>query len=307
MDYRIVAEGLAFPEGPLELPDGDLAVVEIRGGRVTRVRSDGTTATIAVTGGGPNGAALGPDGCIYVTQNGGFEWLERQLPDGSTRYFPGGQPADYIGGQIQRVTLGGEVTTVYRECDGERLKGPNDLVFDAEGNFYFTDHGKNRQRDRDRTGVFYASPDGKFIREIVFPLEAPNGIGLSPDGKVLYVAETPTARVWAFPLSGPGEIAGRFVLATVPGAAPLNYAMLDSLCVDGEGNVIVATLIHGGVTSITPDGRDTRHTALPDVLTTNACFGGADLRTLYVTLSTLGQVVAFDAWPTRGLRLQYQA
>jgi len=307
MEYRVIAEGLAFPEGPLELPGGDIALVEIRGGRVTRVRGDGTTSTIAVTGGGPNGAALGPDGCIYVAQNGGFEWIERQLPDGSKRFFPGLQPADYIGGQIQRVTIGGEVSTVYRECGGERLKGPNDLVFDAEGNFYFTDHGKNRPRDRDRTGVYYAAPDGSFIREIIFPLEAPNGIGLSPDGKVLYVAETPTARVWACPLNGPGEVAGRYVLATVPGAPPTNNALLDSLCVDAEGNVIAATLIHGGVTSISPDGGTVRHTPLPDPLTTNACFGGPGLRTLYVTLSTLGQLVAFDHWPTAGLRLNFQA
>ena len=305
MDYRVVATGLEFPEGPLELPGGDIALVEIRGGRVTRVKPDGQKSTIAVTGGGPNGAALGPDGAIYVCQNGGFHWDQRAMPDGSTRYFPGEQPANYIGGQIQRVTLAGEVTTLYGECNGERLKGPNDLVFDAEGNFYFTDHGKNRPRDRDRTGIYYASPDGKMIREVIFPMEAPNGIGLSPDGKVLYVAETPTARVWACPLTGPGETRGRHVLATVPGAPPLNLAMLDSLCVDGDGNVIVATLVHGGVTSISPDGATVRHTPTPDTLTTNACFGGPDLRTLYVTLSSLGELIAFDNWPTRGLRLNF--
>ncbi|HJP40825.1 MAG TPA: SMP-30/gluconolactonase/LRE family protein [Dehalococcoidia bacterium] len=307
MNYRTVAKGLEFPEGPLELPDGDLAVVEVRGGRVSRVGSDGTTTTIATTAGGPNGAAIGPDGAIYIAQNGGFKWVERRQPDGSMRLLPADQPEDYIGGQIQRITPEGEVTTIYRECEGEPLKGPNDLVFDAEGNFYFTDHGKVRSRDRDRTGVLYASPDGSFIREIIFPMEAPNGIGLSPDGKTLYVAETPTARLWACPIVAPGEVKGRYVLATVCGAPPLNLAMLDSLCVDAEGNVIVATLMNGGVTSISPDGSRVEHTALPDALTTNACFGGPDLGTLYVTLSTTGQLVAFDDWPTKGLRLQYQA
>src|SRR5262245_36225177 len=248
---RVIADDLAFPEGPLELPGGDLAVAEIRAGTLTRIAPDGTKSVIAKTGGGPNGAALGPDGAVYITQNGGFEWNSVEL-GGRTMILPGEQPHDYIGGQIQRVTLSGEVKTLYRECNGIPLKGPNDIVFDAEGNFYFTDLGKSRARDRDRTGVFYASPDRTTIREILFPMESPNGIGLSPDGKTLYVAESPTARVWAFQLTGPGQIGGRRVLATVPGAPPLNLAMLDSLCVDGDGNVIVATLVHGGVTSISP-------------------------------------------------------
>jgi gluconolactonase len=307
MDYRVITEGLQFPEGPLELPGGDVLVTEIRDGTLTRVKPDGSKSTFAVTGGGPNGAALGPDGAIYVTQNGGFSWSERTMPDGTTAVFPGEQPDDYIGGQIQWVSPdGSQVKTLYSECNGERLKGPNDLVFDTEGNFYFSDLGKNRARDRDRTGIYYASADGKMIKELIFPMESPNGIGLSPDGKVLYIAETPTARVWAVPLSGPGAAAGRFILATVQGVPPSNVASLDSLCVDGEGNVLVATLVNGGITSISPDGSSLTHTPCPDILTTNCCFGGPDLRTLYVTLSTTGKLIAFDNWPTKGLKLAFQ-
>jgi gluconolactonase len=305
LDFRIVTTGLRFPEGPLELPGGDILVTEIAAGCLTRIKPDGTKSLFATTGGGPNGAAIGPDGAIYVAQNGGFHWTERPLPDGSTGLFPGEQPEDYIGGQIQRVSAdGSEVTTLYRDCDGERLKGPNDLVFDAEGNFYFTDHGKTRPRDRDRTGVFYASPDGKMIKEIVFPMEGPNGIGLSPDGKMLYVAETPTGRVYAYDLTGPGQVGMRRVLATVPGAPPFNLGMCDSLVVDGEGNVIVATLVNGGLTSISPAGVCT-HYPCPDVLTTNACFAGPNLSTLYATLSTTGRLIAFDNWPTKGLKLNF--
>ncbi|MDZ7729550.1 MAG: SMP-30/gluconolactonase/LRE family protein [Dehalococcoidia bacterium] len=307
MEYRTVTEGLEFPEGPLELPGGDILVTEIKGGRLTRVTPDGEKHTFAETGGGPNGAAIGPDGAVYVAQNGGFSWEARPLPDGTEGTFPGEQPGDYIGGQIQRVTPDGQVTTLYRECDGEPLKGPNDLVFDAEGNFYFTDHGKTRRRDRDRTGIFYASPDGKMIREIIFPMEGPNGIGLSPDGSVLYVAETPTARVWACPLVGPGQTKGRYVLATVPGEPPRNLAMLDSLCVDGDGNVLVATIVRGGITSISPDGTKVEHTPCPDPLTTNCAFGGPNLDTLYVTCSASGRLLAFDNWPTKGLKLHGQA
>jgi gluconolactonase len=308
MDFRVIADGLGFPEGPVEMPGGDILVVEIQRGQLTRITPDGRKSVFAVTGGGPNGAALGPDGAVYVCQNGGFSWHERPLPDGSNGLFPGDRPDDYIGGQIQRVSADGEeVTTLYAECDGEPLKGPNDIVFDREGNFYFTDHGKNYGHQRDRTGVFYASPDGSMIKEIIFPMEGPNGIGLSPDGKTLYVAETPTGRVWANDIVGPSEIGQRHVLGTVPGSAPLNLGMCDSLCVDGDGNVIVATLVNGGLTSISPNGTHMVHTPCPDILTTNAAFGGPDLRTLYVTLSTTGKLIAFDQWPTRGLKLNFQA
>jgi gluconolactonase len=302
---RVVADGLKFPEGPVALANGDVILTEIRSGDITRIAADGRKSLVAHTGGGPNGAALGPDGALYVAQNGGFSWSERTLPNGVTTYSPGDKPDNYIGGQIQRVDLAtGDVATLYDSCDGEPLKGPNDLVFDAEGNLYFTDHGKNYGRQRDRTGLFFATADGSTIKEIVWPMEGPNGVGLSPDGKTLYAAETPTARVWAFDLAGPGEVAGRRVVATVPGAPPFNFAMLDSLCVDGDGNILVATLIHGGVTIVAPDGSSTEHHATGDFLTTNCCFG-PDLSTLYVTLSGPGQLVAFDNWPTKGLKLNF--
>ena len=308
MDYRVVATDIEFAEGPLELPGGDILFTEIRAGTLTRVSPNGSRrSTFATTGGGPNGAALGPDGAVYVAQNGGFEWSETTGPDGTRTILPGMRPDDYTGGQIQRVSAdGSEVTTLYRECEGEPLKGPNDLVFDREGNFYFTDHGKRHGRTQDIVGVFYASSKGDFIREVIFPVDRPNGIGLSPDERTLYVAETPTGRVWAFDIEAPGKIGNSHVVATVPGAPPRNYAMCDSMCVDADGNVIQATIINGGITSISPDGTKIDHYPLPDRITTNACFAGPDLRTLYVTLGSTGKLVAFDNWPTPGLRLNFQ-
>jgi len=278
-------------------------LVEIRRGTLSRVDPGGKITVVGETGGGPNGAAIGPDGKVYVCNNGGFEWHDL---GGLT--LPGNQPADYIGGRIQRVDLvTGKVEDVYTECDGRPLRGPNDLVFDTAGGFWFTDHGKTRERDRDRTGIFYARPDGSLIREVVFPMEAPNGIGLSPDGKRLYAAETHTGRVWAWDLSGPGEIAagasfgpgGGTLLAGLPG-----FQLLDSLAVDGDGNVCVATLVNGGITVISPDGAILEHVPTGDPLTTNICFGGSDLRTAYITLSGTGRLVATE-WPRAGLKLSY--
>jgi len=302
-ELREIASGLQFPEGPIAMPDGSVLLVEIKRGTLSRVSPNGEIAVVAHTGGGPNGAAIGPDGKVYICNNGGFEWHDL---GGFT--IPGNQPADYIGGRIQRVDLTtGRVEDLYTECDGHPLRGPNDIVFDATGGFWFTDHGKLRERDRDRTGVFYAKTDGSLIREAIFPLDAPNGIGLSPDGQRLYVAETHTGRVWYWNLKGPGEIdsaaafgpSGGSLLAGLPG-----FQLFDSLAVDGAGNVCVATLVNGGITVISPDGTSIEHVPTPDPLTTNICFGGPDLRTAYITLSGTGRLVAME-WPRSGLRLNY--
>ena len=301
MDVTVITQGLAFPEGPVALSDGTVLVVEIQRGTLTRVAEDGTQSIVAELGGGPNGAALGPDGHCYICNNGGFEWHKGR--DG--RVFPGEQPANYTGGRIERVDLKtGAVETLYEACNGERLKGPNDLVFDQTGGFWFTDHGKTSPRTRDRTGVFYAAADGSRIEEVIFPMEAPNGIGLSPDEKTLYVAETPTGRLWAYAIASPGALdvdVPRRMLAQRP-----DFHMFDSLAVDASGNVCVATLITGGITSHSPDGSAVEFFAMPDVLTTNIAFGGEDLQTAYITLSSTGKLIK-ATWPTPGLRLNFQA
>jgi gluconolactonase len=301
-EIREIASGLEFPEGPIAMSDGSVLVVEIKRGTLTRVLPDGSKEIVAETGGGPNGAAIGPDGKVYVCNNGGFEWHD--LGDMS---IPGDQPADYSGGSIQRVDLEkGSVETVYTECDGIPLKGPNDIVFDSQGGFWFTDHGKSRPRDRDRTGIYYALPDGSSIREMVFPLETPNGIGLSPDESRVYVAETQTGRVFYWDLEAPGEIRPNLLspnqgtlLVGLPG-----LQLFDSLAVDAEGNVCVATIINGGITIISPDGSSVDHVPMPDLMTTNICFGGPELRTAYITLSGTGKLVS-TTWRTPGLKLAF--
>jgi gluconolactonase len=300
---REVASGLEFPEGPIAMRDGSVLLVEIKRGTLSRVTPDGRVTVVAETGGGPNGAAIGPDGAVYVCNNGGFEWHEMA---GFT--VPGDQPATYTGGSIQRVELAtGRVETLYTGCDGRPLRGPNDLVFDRRGGFWFTDHGKIRARERDRGGLYYARPDGSEIREVVFPLDSPNGVGLSPDGRRVYVAETFTGRVWQWEVVAPGEVAAGMPLA--PGGATLlaglpGFQLLDSLAVDADGNVCVATLVNGGVTVLSTFGEVLEHVATGDPLTTNICFGGPDLRTAFVTCSGTGRLVTVD-WPRAGLRLAF--
>jgi gluconolactonase len=303
-EFKEIASGLRFPEGPIAMPDGSVILVEIARGTLSRVMPDGKVHVIANLGGGPNGAAMGPDGKIYVCNNGGFDWHER-----NGRLMPGLQPASYRTGSIQRVDPDtGKFETIYENCNGRKLNGPNDIVFDATGGFWFTDLGKTREHDSDRGAVYYAKPDGSSIQQAIFPLERPNGCGLSPDEKTLYVVETPTARLWAFELSGPGQIKdanGPYrgekgkVVAGLGG-----YQMFDSLAIDAEGNVCVATLITGAVSTISPKGELLEQVKFPDMMVTNVCFGGPDLRTAFVTLSGTGKLVAAP-WKRPGLKLNF--
>jgi gluconolactonase len=301
--FREITSGLRFPEGPIAMADGSVIVVEIERGTLTRVSPSGERTIIAETGGGPNGAAIGPDGNCYVCNNGGFKWHEEA---GMLR--PVLQADDYSGGRIERVDLTtGAVEVLYRGTPDVPLKGPNDIVFDNHGGFWFTDLGKVRRRDQDRGSVYYAKADGSLLKEVVQPMVHPNGIGLSPEGDRLYVAESLTGRLWGFEITGPGEVrrepwpspnGGRLIIGMS------DYQLFDSLAVEQSGNICVATLFKGAITVISPDGQIVEQVMLPDLYTTNICFGGEDLRTAFITLSNTGRLVAVE-WPRSGLRLAH--
>jgi gluconolactonase len=303
MDMELVTDGLLFPEGPIAMADGSVLLVEIKRQTLTRVKPDGTTEVVAELGGGPNGAAIGPDGAVYITNNGGFEWVER--PDGMLA--PHGTPDYYESGKIQRVDLStGAVTTVYDSCDGRPLRGPNDLVFDETGGFWFTDLGKANAEWSHHGHLLYARPDGSSITRVREGMVSPNGVGLSPDGKTVYVAETHTGRLWAFEVAGPGELAvpadmwapGR-VFGPLPG-----YQLFDSLAVEADGHICVATIVNGGITAFDPADGSHEHFAFPDGITTNICFGGADMQDAWVTCSGTGKLFKVR-WPRPGLKLKY--
>jgi len=295
-----IATGLRFPEGPVAMPDGSVILVEIAAGRITRVKPDGTKETVAEPGGGPNGLAMGPEGKLYCCNNGGFHYVEH-----NGLLIPHGQPEDYSGGRIERIDIAtGAVEILYKDGDfGCVLRGPNDIVFDMHGGFWFTDHGKNRPRERDITGVFYAKADGSHLEEVIFPSENPNGVGLSPDGNTLYAAETYTCRLMAFQVTAPGKIDATAGLG-IPLYRPAGYKFFDSLGVEESGNICVATIGESGISVISPAGELVEFVPTPDPFTTNICWGGADRRTAYITLSGTGQLVSMP-WPRPGLKLTY--
>lgn len=309
-ELEIIATGLRFPEGPVALPTGDVLVVEIAGRTLTRVTTAGEKTVVVALDGGPNGAALGPEQWCYVCNSGG--WRHAEFAPGLMRTIGQSETP----GWVERVSLRtGYVERLIEAVDGERLQAPNDLVFDRLGGFYFTDHGKRVAAGagsgvQGLGAVFYARADGAHVRCVVKDMITPNGIGLSPDGTTLYVAETATRALWAFDLEEAGVVrptsfppasnGGRLI------AGFSGYHRPDSLAVDVRGHIAVASLIDGGVLDVSPDGADIAFVPTGDVFTTNVCFGGHDRRDTFVTLSASG-LLAKLRWPAEGSPLAYHA
>jgi gluconolactonase len=304
LELTLVAEGLKFPEGPVPMADGSVILTEMEARRVSRVTPDGKITVVAETGGGPNGLAIGPDGALYLTNNGGA--FQFRIVDGFNFTIPA--PADHNGGSIQRIDLAtGAVTTLYTRCGERKLSAPNDLVFDRQGGFWFTDFGARYATHKMYGGLFYATPDGARIECARDGLLSPNGVGLSPDEKTVYVADTLSGRLWAFDVSAPGKltaprhlrIPGR-VVASVPG-----HQLLDSLAVEAGGEICVGTILDGGIAVFDPAG-DVERLAMSDPMVTNIGFGGADMRDAWITAAGTGRLYK-ARWPRPGLRLNFNA
>jgi gluconolactonase len=305
IEFTPVAEGLLLPEGPVAMGDGSVLVTEVARGTVTRVSASGAVSVVAELGGGPNGLAIGPDGALYVCNNGG-----------GIRVHPGEQmlhiefaPELYRGGSIERVDLrSGLVTTLYRACEGRPLLAPNDLVFDRQGGLWFTDYGRATAAGRDFGGIYYCQPDGSRIVRCLDQQLSPNGIGLNAAENRLYWADSMTARVWVCEIASPGVLArppSPFMVGIAAHTLP-GYQQLDSLALEANGNVCAATVINGGITVIESSTGAMTHYGIADPLITNICFGGSDLKDAWITAGMTGRLYR-ARWPRPGLRLAFNA
>lgn len=300
MAMHVITDALRFPEGPVLLRDGNLLVVEIAGQALTHVSREGSVTVVAELDGGPNGAAVGPGNSVVVANSGG--WAYTRESNGWQR--PTGQAE--APGWIERIDLSSRaVTRLYTHSAGAPLQSPNDLVFDRAGNFYVTDHGKRTATSLGLGAVHYGAADGSFLKPVVTGLLTPNGIGLSADERTLFVAETATRRLLAFDLVQPGEV--RALAWPAPGGGRLvagfeDRFALDSLALDAEGHVCVASFNGCGIWRVAPDGSSRAFTPIDDFYATNIAFGGV---TAFVTLSSTGRLVALD-WPCAGQPLAFE-
>ena len=294
IDLQLVADGLAFPEGPVAMADGSVLLTEIRRNSLTRVRPDGTKDILAETAAGPNGAAIGPDGAVWIATNGGaFSYTER---DGLV--IPGPTPPGHDGGLIQRYDLAtGRLDTVH-----EGLIAPNDLVFDETGGLWFTDHGVEMGEGRRYGGSITPRRRGASSASATTS-SARTASASRPTAGPLRRRHLFAAALGVRPAGAGQARAAAGICAGAGSRQSAGYQLLDSLAVEAGGKVCVATIVNGGITVFDPDG-STEHVPVPDPVTTNICFGGADMRDAWITAGATGRLYK-ARWPRPGLRLAY--
>lgn len=281
MNAEVVVEAIHFPEGPVWCPDGTLVVTSVSAGALYRIDpAEGRARLLVDTGGGANGAALASDGGFVVAQNGG---IDLRL----TGVIPDAPPPRKSAPGLQRVHP--DQSVEYLCSDG--FHAPNDLAVGADGTVYFTDPG-HFPPPEPSIGRVMAYGAGGDVRTLAEPFWYCNGIAVEPGGAIVIIEQTGLLR-----LSADGTEREWVIEELGPGAG-------DGFCLDEEGRFYVASTVEHGIRVLEPDGTvvDFLHIQ-GDGLTTNCCFGGDDLRTLFATDGLPGRVVAFEAMPTPGLPL----
>ncbi len=249
-----------FLEGPAFDADGTLWCTDIPWGRIIRVTPDGTFHLVAEYDGEPNGLAFSPSGVLHI--------------------------ADYARGILTLDAATGAVTPRLERRRGERFKGPNDLVFAADGTLYFTDQGQTGLQDP--TGrVYRLFPDGR-LEMLLGNVPSPNGIALDEDARALFVAVTRANQVWRVPLPPEGGTAKVHAFVTLTGGT----SGPDGLALDEAGGLCVAHASLGTVWRVSRLGEpELRIRSSVGMNATNIAYGGPDRRSLFITESESGTIL----------------
>jgi gluconolactonase len=248
-----------FIEGPSFDRDGNLYVVDIPFGRIFRISPSGEWTLAAEYDGEPNGLKIHRDGRIFV--------------------------ADYRNGLMRLEPGSGRVVPVLPRRNSERFKGMNDLTFASSGELYFTDQGQTGLHDP--TGrVYRLCPDGR-LDLLIDNVPSPNGIVLNLAENVLYVAVTRGNSVWRMPLMPDGSVSKVGLFFQFCGSSGP-----DGLALDEEDNLVVAHASLGSAFLLSRRGEPLyRIRSCRGTTVTNAAFGGADRRALYLTESETGTIL----------------
>ena len=259
----------SFLEGPSFDRDGNLYVVDIPYGRIFRISPSGKFTLIAAYDGEPNGLKIHKDGRIFI--------------------------ADYKNGMLLLDPEHGELTTVINRRWSERLKGPNDLFFAANGDLYFTDQGQTGFQDP--TGRLYRyNLATERLDLLLGVIPSPNGLVMNVEENVMFVAVTRGNCVWRMPILADGSVTkvGAFIQLSGGLGGP------DGLAMDEAGGLVVAHAGLGAVWLFDRLGQPSaRVQTCAGILLTNVAYGGADRRTLYITESETGAILR-ATMPTPG-------
>jgi gluconolactonase len=281
MRSEVVGTGIPFAEGPVWCPDGSVVVTSVAAGALFRVWPEqAKTELFATTTGGANGAALARDGAILVTQNGGMDFSKMPIS------FPNLPECVLASPGIQLAAPDGTVTYLFD--DG--LNAPNDLAVTDAGEILFTDPGHYPPEQPNTARVMRVATDGT-LSTFADGFMYCNGIVIEDDGTVVVVEARGLQRVhsdgsrdWVIEKLGRGGG--------------------DGFCLDVDGNFYVASTVEHGIRIVDRSGAVLDFLSIEgDGVTTNCCFGGADLRTLFVADAIPGNLVAFEGMPTAGLPL----
>jgi gluconolactonase len=247
-----VAHGFSFTEGPVWSRDGYLLFSDIPAGKIIKRSQNGDTEVYRDASNGAAGNAFDAQGRLYTCETHAR--------------------------RVTRTDKKGRIEVLADKWDGKRLNAPNDIVVSKSGHAYFTDPAFGNQQDSrelDFYGVYHISPKGG-LSLIARPAGRPNGITLSPNGRVLYVANSDERNIRAYDVDRDGEVSNERV------AVPHINGIPDGIRTDDKGNLYVAAK---GIAIYSPEGK--LLSTIPVAETPSNCaFGDSDLQTLYITART---------------------
>ena len=269
-----IATTVAFTEGPAVDRDGSVYFTDIINERIMKLGADGVLSTYRERSNAANGLLIDPQGRLIACEGGLFErpGVKRQGTPRLTR-------TDLKSGKIETIASGYE---------GKPFAGPNDVTIDSKGRLYFTDLAG--------AAVYRLETSGTVARILMAPdVQRPNGIQVSPDDKTLYLIEANQAKdgarmIRAYDLQPDGTVRNmRVHYNFYPGRSA------DGMSIDSEGNLYASAGMNQlrgssetldtktGVYVISPAGKLLKFIPIPEDFITNNAFGGADMKTLYVT------------------------
>jgi gluconolactonase len=268
---EFIRDGFIGTEGPLGLPDGGFIFTETRDNRITRIAADGSTSTYLEQSNGSNGLGLTADGALVSVQT--------LVP------------------KVGIIAPGERVKTLAEQYEGLPLGRPNDLVVGLQAGIFFTDPGVEQKAGdppRAKPGVYRIRNDK--LERVIEGIERPNGIQLSPDESILYVANTLGEHVLAYDLDSNGKIGARRNFAQLQGWSKDESGRFssgaDGLAIDGEGHLYVAS--KAGIEIFSARGKALGAIALPRK-PQNLAFAGADKKTLYIVGRGAAYRIKLDA------------